>query len=140
MTAQARPVRLCIASDMCSPDGERMTDRRVHHGTLEETDAGMSLIYDEELDGERSRVTLSMAPKHAQMRRSGMTNACLTFVPGERCAGLYATTVGEIPIEIDTRRVERAQTETGGTLTLEYDVYIAGECTSSTELCATWRF
>jgi hypothetical protein len=49
------------------------------------------------------------------------------------------TIYGEIPVAVDTRRVEIEKSEQGGELRLDYDVYMGGERTSSARMDITWR-
>ena len=75
----------------------------------------------------------------ARMLRKGMMSGRLAFVPGQRMPGSYVTIYGEIPVAVDTRRVGILRSTEGGSLTLDYDVYMGGEKTSSAVMEITWR-
>ena len=138
-------VRLRVISRMRDADGTPLETKNAHRGTLVRTDGAIELAYDEERDGEKARITLTLqagpAPRdnRASMRRRGMTRGELRFVPGRCEPGSYVTPYGEIPVAVDTRRVDIEQTETGGVLTLDYDVYMGGERSASALLEVTWR-
>lgn len=135
----AQRVRMRILSRMTDPQGECHEIRNARSGLLR-CEAGEFVIeYDDEQDGERARIELRFSNGRAQMTRSGMTRSQLRFLPGERTSGAYVTMYGEIPVAVDTRRVELMRTEQGGTLWLDYDVYVSGERTAATVLDVTWR-
>ena len=139
MAEEGRRVRLRIVSRMTDPEGDVFEQKNARIGTLVETPQGVTLDYDDMQEGERAHITLTAQDAKATMRRRGMTRAELTFTPGERSAGRYETLYGEIPVGIVTRSVALRRQEGGGELTLDYDVYIAGERTSSAALSVTWR-
>ena len=143
---QERPVRLRVISRMRDTDGTPLETKNAHRGTLVRTQSATELTYDEERDGEKARITLTLSPgaaprdNRARMLRRGMTSGELRFVPGRREPGSYLTLYGEIPVAVDTRRVGIEETEAGGVLTLDYDVYMGGEKSASALLEVTWRF
>ena len=139
MAEEGRRVRMRIVSRMTDPEGDVHEQKNARAGLLIQTPQGVTLDYDDLQDGERAHITLTAQDGRAQMRRRGMTRAELSFVPGERSAGRYETLYGEIPVAVDTRRVSLTQTPSGGELALDYDVYIAGERTSTAALTVTWR-
>ena len=139
MAEEGRRVRLRVVSRMTDPEGEVFEQKNARTGSIVETPQGVTLDYDDVQDGERAHITLAARAAKATMRRRGMTRAELSFVPGERSAGRYETLYGEIPVAIFTRSVALSRQESGGELTLDYDVYIAGERTSSAALTVTWR-
>ena len=132
-------VRLRIVSRMTDPDGDVFETKNARTGALCQTPQGLVLDYDDMQDGERAHITLTAREGFATMQRKGLTSAMLTFVPGEKRASKYVTMYGDIPVAVDTRRVALERGENGGELTLDYDVYVAGERTSSAALSVTWR-
>ena len=139
MAEEGRRVRLRVISRMTDPEGGVFEQKNARTGSLVETPRGVTLDYDDVQDGERAHITLEVQGARATMRRRGMTRAELSFAPGERSAGRYETLYGEIPVAVFTRGVALSRQEGGGELALDYDVYIAGERTSSAALTVTWR-
>lgn len=136
---EERKVRLKIVSHMRDVQGETFETKSARRGVLRDTDEGLVIDYDDEQDGERAHVKLTMEGGRAQMLRTGMMSGRLAFVPGRREAGSYVSVYGEIPVAVDTRRVLLTRAENGGTLLLDYDVYMGGELTSGALLEVTWR-
>ena len=132
-------VRLRIISRMTEPGGDVNEIKSARRGPLSRTPDGLEIVYDEEQDGEKARITLGVKGGHARMLRRGLTSAELRFIPGERTSSAYVTMYGEIPVMIDTRQVLVMEEENGGDLLLGYDVYVGGEKTARTELRVTWR-
>lgn len=137
--AETKKVRLCIVSRMRDDMGETHETKTAHRGTLEKIAGGFVLEYDEEQDGERAHIALTMHGALAQMLRKGMTSAKLVFEPGKRTNSAYVTMYGEIPVAVDTRRVALLGDEMSGKLTLDYAVFVGGEKTSDALLEITWR-
>ncbi len=138
-------VRLRVISKMIDPQGETWESKNARKGTLCQTPDGLVLEYDDEQEGERAHIVLTMKPgrmlgeNRAKMQRKGMTSGLLTFVPGARTSSSYVTMYGEIPIQIHTRAVAIESGEGGGRLMLDYDVYMGGERTSSAKMDVAWR-
>ena len=142
---EEKKVRLRIVSRMIDQQGDRHESRNARTGKLIAASGALCLEYDDEQDGERAHIALEFTPgnaaekSRARMQRRGMTSGVLTFLPGQRVSTSYVTIYGDIPIQIDTRRVEIARQENGGTALLDYDVYMGGERTSSALMEITWR-
>lgn len=132
-------VRIRVVSRMTDPQGDTHEIKGAHRGTLARADGHISIEYDEERDGEKARITLESDGNGARMRRRGLTSAQLDFEPGKRTSSAYVTMYGEIPVAVQTRSVTLAQDAAGGTLRLDYDVFVAGERTASTRFELTWR-
>lgn len=137
--SEEKKARLRVISRMRDPEGGLHETKNARTGICREAAEGIVLEYDDEQDGERAHIVLTMAQGRARMQRRGMMSGTLTFLPGQRTAGVYASMYGEIPVAVDTRRVVLTREEKGGTLLLDYDVYVAGDRTSSAELTVTWR-
>ena len=136
---EKKKIRLCIVSRMRDDAGEMHETKNAHRGLLAKTARGVILEYDEEQDGERAHIELTCQGECAQMLRRGMTSARLVFEPGRRTNSAYVTMYGEIPVAVDTRRVDIQESGRGGDLLLDYDVYMGGERTSSARMEITWR-
>lgn len=144
--AETTKVRLRVISRITDEQGQTFETKNARHGTLVSSGEMLVLEYDDEQEGERAHIALTMekgcsaAENRVQMKRTGMTSGVLSFLPGRRTPSVYVTIYGEIPIQIDTRRVLIVnEQENGGGLQLEYDVYMGGERTSGAKLDITWR-
>lgn len=134
-------VRLRVVSRMTEPDGDVHEMKNARRGTIHRTADDLVLEYDDEQDGEKAHIILTMnaGESRARMQRRGMMSGTLMFVPGERLSGSYVTIYGEIPVMVDTRRVQIGEESGGGSLLLDYDVYMGGERTSGAQMEITWR-
>ena len=143
--SEAKKARLRVISRLTEPDGDVHEIKNARSGLLKETAEGIVLEYDDVQDEEKAHIILTMKPgripgeNRARMQRRGMVSSMLTFLPGQKVASSYVTIYGEIPVAVDTRRVEIEQSEQGGELRLDYDVYMGGERTSSARMDITWR-
>lgn len=136
---EKKKIRLCIVSRMRDDVGEMHETKTAHRGLLTKTANGVILEYDEEQDGEKAHIELTCEGAKAQMLRKGMTSARLVFEPGKRTSSAYVTIYGEIPVAVQTRKVQLLGDELGGTLTLDYAVYVGGDKTSDALLQITWK-
>ena len=143
--SEAKKVRMRIISRLMEPDGDVHEIKNARSGLLKETAEGIVLEYDDVQDEEKAHIILTMKPgrnpgeNRARMQRCGMVSSMLTFLPGQKVASSYVTIYGEIPVAVDTRRVEIEKSEQGGELRLDYDVYMGGERTSSARMDIAWR-
>lgn len=142
---EAKKARIRIVSRLTEPDGDVHEIKNARSGLAKTTVDGTVLEYDDVQDDEKAHIVLTMKAgrtakeNRARMQRRGMVSSQLTFLPGQRVASSYVTMYGEIPVAVDTRRVEIAENEKGGDLLLDYDVYMGGERTSSARMEITWR-
>lgn len=136
---EKKKIRLCIISRMRDDVGEMHETKTAHRGLLTKTATGVILEYDEEQDGEKAHIELTCEGAKAQMLREGMTSARLVFEPGKRTSSAYVTIYGEIPVAVQTRKVQMLGDALGGTLTLDYAVYVGGDKTSDALLNVTWK-
>ena len=143
--SESQKIRLRIVSRLTQFDGDVLETKNARTGLLRRAGGAIVLDYDDVQDDEKAHITLEMKPgrmpaeNRARMLRRGMTSAQLTFLPGQKAGSSYVTIYGEIPVAVDTRRVVIATQENGGCLTLDYDVYMGGEKTSSALMEVTWR-
>lgn len=133
--------RIRVVSRLVEPDGDAHEIKNARSGLLRPTADGLVLEYDDVQDEEKAHIVLTMQPErgHVRMQRMGMVSSVLDFVPGEKIASRYVTIYGEIPVAVDTHRVDICTQESGGELRLLYDVYMGGERTSSARMEITWR-
>jgi len=143
--SEGKKARIRIISRLTEPDGDVHEIRNARSGLVRATAEGTVLEYDDVQDEEKAHIILTMKAgrtakeNRARMQRRGMVSSQLTFLPGQKAASSYVTMYGEIPVAVDTRRVEIQESEAGGDLLLDYDVYMGGERTSSARMEITWR-
>ena len=143
--SEAKKARIRIISRLTEPDGDVHEIKNARSGLLKATADGTVLEYDDVQDDEKAHIVLEMKQgrtekeNRARMQRRGMVSSQLTFLPGQKVASSYVTMYGEIPVAVDSRRVEIQEDERGGDLLLDYDVYMGGERTSSARMEITWR-
>ena len=140
-----KKVRIRVISRLTEPDGDTHEIKNARSGLLACTADGLVLEYDDVQDDEKAHIVLEMKPgrtereNRAKMLRKGMVSSSLAFMPGKKRASSYVTMYGEIPVAVDTRRVMITNTEKGGDLLLDYDVYMGGAKTASAVMEITWR-
>ncbi len=139
MADELTNVRIRAVSRMTDPQGETHEIKSARRGTLTRADGRVSIEYDEERDGEKARITLESDGRDARMLRRGLTSARLCFEPGKRTHSAYVTMYGEIPVAVQTQGVTLEENAAGGTLRLDYDVFVGGERTARTRFELTWR-
>lgn len=143
--SDGQKIRLRIVSRLTQFDGDVLETKNARTGLMRQVNGAIMLEYDDVQDDEKAHITLELKPgrmpgeNRARMLRRGMTSAQLTFLPGQRMGSSYVTIYGEIPVAVDTRRVSILTQENGGCLTLDYDVYMGGDKTSSAVMEVTWR-
>ena len=139
--SEEKKARIRVVSRLVEPDGDAHEIKHARSGLLRPTADGLVLEYDDVQDEEKAHIVLTMQPErgHVRMQRMGMVSSVLTFLPGEKIASSYVTVYGEIPVAVDTHRVDIYTQENGGELRLLYDVYMGGERTSTARMEITWR-
>lgn len=143
--SEEKKARLRIVSKLTQFDGDVLETKNARSGMMHCEGGAIMLEYDDVQGDERAHIVLEIregrtpGENRARMLRRGMTSAQLTFLPGKRVGSSYVTMYGEIPVAVDTRRVTILTQENGGCLTLDYDVYMGGEKTSSALMEVTWR-
>ena len=120
------PVLLSIRGeqyfDNIDPDAtELMTD-----GTLELTDTGMLLSYQEtELTGMEGTVTtFTLSGPRVTLTRTGRVNSQMIFEEGRQHTSLYETPFGELSVDIRTSVLRHNLTERGGVMEIHYSIAV----------------
>lgn len=137
--SEQQKARFRIVSRMTEPDGDVHELKNARHGTIARTAEGFQIEYDDEQDGERAHFALTVDQGRARLKRMGLTSTELRFIPGTRTSSAYVTMYGEIPVMIDTKAVQLSDDVSGGTVVLDYDVYMGGERTQTTRFELTWK-
>ena len=142
---ESKKARLRVISRLTEPDGDVHEIKNARGGIIRQTLDEIVLEYDDVQDEEKAHIVLTMKPgrtpreNRARMQRKGMVSSVLTFLPGQKINSSYVTIYGEIPVAVDTRTVSIEKGAAGGVLTMDYDVYMGGERTSSAVMEITWR-
>ena len=143
--SEAMKARMRIISRLRELDGDVHEIKNARSGLVKHTPEGIVIEYDDVQDEEKAHIVLTVKQgrnakeNRARMQRMGMISSMLTFLPGQKVSSSYVTIYGEIPVAVDTRSVEIEESEKGGELRLDYDVYMGGERTSSARMDITWR-
>ena len=126
MEREKLPVLLSIRGeqyfDDIDPDAtELMTD-----GTLEVTEDGLVLSYEEsELTGmEGTTTTFEVCWPRVTLTRSGAVNSQMVFEEGRQHTSLYETPFGELSVDIQTGRLRHNLTERGGIMEIQYSIAV----------------
>ena len=126
MEREKLPVLLPIRGeqyfDDIDPDAtELMTD-----GTLEVTEDGLVLSYEEsELTGmEGTTTTFEVCGPRVTLTRSGAVNSQMVFEEGRQHTSLYETPFGELSVDIQTGRLRHNLTERGGIMEIQYSIAV----------------
>ena len=126
MEREKLPVLLSIRGeqyfDDIDPDAtELMTD-----GTLEVTEDGLVLSYEEsELTGmEGTTTTFEVNGPRVTLTRSGAVNSQMVFEEGRQHTSLYETPFGELSVDIQTGRLRHNLTERGGIMEIQYSIAV----------------
>ena len=126
MEREKLPVLLSIRGeqyfDDIDPDAtELMTD-----GTLEVTEDGLVLSYEEsELTGmEGTTTTFEVCGPRVTLTRSGAVNSQMVFEEGRQHTSLYETPCGELSVDIQTGRLRHNLTERGGIMEIQYSIAV----------------
>ena len=127
-----KQIRLRVVSVMTEPDGTCHENQSVHRGTLRAAAEGPEIVYEQVDEGVRARISLTRTA-------DGEMTGALHFQPGRKTPGLYGTAYGDIPVAVYTREVLVEESEKGGEMRLDYDVFVGGERTAATVMTLTWR-
>ena len=126
MRREKLPVTLFIRGeqyfDDLDPDAtELMTD-----GTLEMTEAGPRLTYQETaLTGmEGTTTTFEISGPQVILRRVGSVNSQMVFEEGRQHTSLYETPYGELSVDIQTSTLRHNLSERGGLLEIKYSIAV----------------
>ena len=126
MEREKLPVLLSIRGeqyfDDIDPDAtELMTD-----GTLEVTEDGLVLSYEESelTDMEGTTTTFEVCGPRVTLTRSGAVNSQMVFEEGRQHTSLYETPFGELSVDIQTGRLRHNLTERGGIMEIQYSIAV----------------
>lgn len=109
--------------DDMDPDGTEL----LTEGTMELTEDGMILTYEEtELTGMAgTTTTFEVKEKQVILTRSGKIQSQMIFEEGRQHTSLYETPFGELPVDIQTSKLLHNLTERGGLMEIKYSIAVA---------------
>jgi uncharacterized beta-barrel protein YwiB (DUF1934 family) len=120
------PVLLTIRGEQYFDDVDPDETKLMTDGTMEVTEAGYLLTYQEsELTGmEGTTTTFEVAGKRVTLTRSGSVNSQMIFEEGKQHTSLYETPFGELPVDIQTSSLRHTLTERGGVMEIKYAIAV----------------
>ncbi len=119
-----KEVMITIRSSQSLDGGEAEAAELVTHGTYSFGRDGIRFSYMEsELTGlDGTRTVFLIRPDEVVLSRRGSVNSQMVFHPGESSDFIYDTEYGLLQLGLDTRRLECALDEHGGSMEIEYDL------------------
>ena len=125
------PVLLTIRGEQYFDDVDPNETQLMTDGTMELTEAGMRLTYEEtELTGmEGTTTTFEVKEKQVILTRSGTVNSQMVFEEGKQHTSLYETPFGELPVDIRTSSLRHNLSERGGVMDIRYSIAVANTAT-----------
>ena len=125
------PVLLTIRGEQYFDDVDPDETKLMTEGTMEITDAGYLLSYQEtELTGmEGTTTTFEVKEKQVILTRSGTVNSQMVFEAGKQHTSLYETPFGELPVDIRTSSLRHNLSERGGVMDIRYSIAVANTAT-----------
>ena len=121
------PVLLTIRGEQYFDDVDPDETKLMTEGTMEITDAGYLLSYQEtELTGmEGTTTTFEVKDKQVILTRSGTVNSQMIFEEGRQHTSLYETPFGELPVDIQTSMLRHNLSQRGGLMEIKYSIAVA---------------
>lgn len=125
------PVLLIIRGEQYFDDVDPNETKLMTDGTMELTETGMLLTYQEtELTGmEGTTTTFEVKEKQVVLTRSGTVNSQMVFEEGKQHTSLYETPFGELPVDIRTSSLRHTLSERGGLMEIKYAIAVANTAT-----------
>ena len=120
------PVLLSIRGEQYFDDIDPDATELMTEGTLELTDGGMVLSYQEtELTGmEGTTTTFEVKGPQVILTRTGTVNSQMVFEEGRQHTSLYETPFGELTVDIQTSTLKHNLTQRGGVMEIKYSIAV----------------
>lgn len=120
------PVLLSIRGEQYFNDMDPDATELMTDGTMELTERGMILTYQEtELTGmEGTTTTFAVQGAQVVLTRSGAVNSQMIFEEGRQHTSLYETPFGELPVDIQTSALRHNLSERGGVMEIRYSIAV----------------
>ena len=121
------PVLLTIRGEQYFDDVDPDETKLMTDGTMEISDEGIFLTYEEtELTGmEGTTTTFEVKDKQVILTRSGTVNSQMIFEEGRQHTSLYETPFGELPVDIQTSMLRHNLSLRGGLMEIKYSIAVA---------------
>ena len=120
------PVLLSIRGEQYFDGIDPDTTELMTEGTMEVTEDGMVLSYEEsELTGmEGTTTTFEVKGPRVTLTRSGAVNSQMVFEEGRQHTSLYETPFGELSVDIQTSELKHNLSERGGLMEIKYSIAV----------------
>ena len=120
------PVTLFIRGEQYFDDVDPDATELVTEGTLELTEEGLRLTYQETaLTGmEGTTTTFEVSGPQEILRRAGTVNSQMVFEEGRRHLSMYNTPYGAMAIGVNTRHLLADLNDQGGDIEIDYAIEI----------------
>ena len=118
------PVMISVRGEQYFDDVDPNATELMTEGTLEQTEDGFLLSYQET---ELLTVLFhgdEIGPGRVILRRSGSVNSQMVFEEGRQHTSLYETPYGELSVDIQTSRLLHNLTERGGLMEIKYSIAV----------------
>ena len=136
---QNKQVMITVHTTQTNTDGEKEKIQFQAPGNLYIKNNSIYIIYKEDkLTGmEGTTTSLRVEPQRVTLIRMGPTQLKLVFVEGTNHLATYATPYGNMGAEVITNKVRVDLTELGGSINLEYELFLENEKIGINELLIT---
>ena len=125
------PVLLIIRGEQYFDDVDPDETKLMTEGTMEFTDEGIFLTYEEtSLTGmEGTTTTFEVKDRQVILTRSGTVNSQMIFEEGRQHTSLYETPFGDLPVDIQTSVLKHNLSSGGGLMEIKYSIAVANNVT-----------
>ncbi len=126
MEYERLPVLLSIRGEQYFDDIDPDATELMTEGTMELTEAGMVLSYQEtELTGmEGTTTTFEIKGPQVVLTRTGKVNSQMIFEEGRQHTSLYETPFGELTVDIQTSALKHNLSQRGGVMEIKYSIAV----------------
>ena len=123
---EKQPVMLSIRGGQYFEDIDPDATELMTEGTMEKTDEGFLLTYQEtELTGmEGTTTTFEVRGPVVILTRAGSVNSQMVFEEGRQHTSLYETPFGELTVDIQTSTLKHNLSERGGLMEIKYSIAV----------------
>ena len=120
------PVLLSIRGEQYFDDVDPDATELMTEGTLELTEDGLRLVYEETaLTGMEGTTTVfEVSGPRVTLTRQGCVNSQMIFEEGRQHTSLYETPFGELTVDIQTSLLRHNLTERGGVMEIKYSIAV----------------
>lgn len=126
MEYERLPVLLSIRGEQYFDDIDPDATELMTEGTMELTEAGMVLSYQEtELTGMEGTTTIfEIKSPQVVLTRTGKVNSQMIFEEGRQHTSLYETPFGELTVDIQTSALKHNLSQRGGVMEIKYSIAV----------------